>query len=289
MFELSSQAWVQAIANGFAIGWLYVLMALGLTLIVSIMGILQLAHGEVYMLGAYIVYFICASWGVNLYAAMLLSMLSMAVFGVLIERFLFRPVRGQVLAPIVVSVGLTLILTSGAVVGFGLFERSLPRLALGYFEILGGALPKDRVIAMVSAGVLLLLLYLFLKKSKLGQAMVASAQSQEGALLRGISPNQMSAMAMAIGCALAAAAGTLAGSILMLTPTMGTPPLLKGLVIIVLGGMGSLLGAAIGGIFLGLIDGIIPVVFGPAAASLAPLIIVIVILLVRPQGLFGHG
>ena len=289
MLELSSQAWVQAIANGFAIGWLYVLMALGLTLIVSIMGILQLAHGEVYMLGAYIVYFICASWGVNLYAAMILSMLSMAVFGVLIERFLFRPVRGQVLAPIVVSVGLTLILTSGAVVGFGLFERSLPRLALGYFEILGGALPKDRVIAMVSAGVLLLLLYLFLKKSKLGQAMVASAQSQEGALLRGISPNQMSAMAMAIGCALAAAAGTLAGSILMITPTMGTPPLLKGLVIIVLGGMGSLLGAAIGGIFLGLIDGIIPVVFGPAAASLAPLIIVIVILLVRPQGLFGHG
>lgn len=119
--------------------------------------------------------------------------------------------------------------------------------------------------------------------------MVASAQSREGALLRGISPNQMSAMAMAIGCALAAAAGTLAGSILMITPTMGTPPLLKGLVIIVLGGMGSLLGAAIGGIFLGLIDGIIPVVFGPAAASLAPLIIVIVILLVRPQGLFGHG
>jgi len=279
---------VQAIANGLALGWLYVLMALGLTLILGIMGILQLAHGEVYMIGAYVVYYLSVSWGVNLYAAMFLSMAVMAVFGIFIERFLFRPVQGQLLPAIVVSVGLILILTSGAVVGFGLYERSIPRLAHGSFEILGGAVPKDRVIAVVFAGALLLLLYLFLKKSKYGQAMVASAQSREGALLRGITPNQMSAMAMAIGCALAAAGGTLAGSILMLTPFMGTFPLLKGLVIIVLGGMGSLLGAAIGGIILGLIDGIVPVVLGSGAASLAPLIIVIFILLVRPQGLFGH-
>ena len=280
--------WVQAIANGLAIGWLYVLMALGLTLILGIMGILQLAHGEVYMIGAYVVYYLSVSWGVNLYAAMFLSMAVMAVFGILIERFLFRPVQGQLLPAIAISVGLMLILTSGAVAVFGLYERSIPRLAQGSFDILGSALPKDRVIAVVFAGALLLLLFLFLKRSKYGQAMVASAQSREGALLRGIAPNQMSAMAMAIGCALAAAGGTLAGSILMLTPFMGTLPLLKGMVIIVLGGMGSLLGAAIGGIILGLIDGIVPVVFGSAAASLAPLIMVIFFLLVRPQGLFGH-
>jgi branched-chain amino acid transport system permease protein len=280
--------WVQAIANGLALGWLYVLMALGLTLILSIMGILQLAHGEVYMIGAYVTYYCCASFGVNIYASMFISMAVMAVFGVLIERFLFRPVRAQILAPIVISLGLTLILMDTAVVGFGLYERSLPRLAQGSFVFLGSAVPKDRIIAVGFAIALLLLLYLFLKKSKYGQAMVASAQSQEGALLRGINPNLMSAMAMAIGCALAAAGGTLGGAILMITPSMGNLPLLKGLVIIVLGGMGSLLGAAIGGIFLGLIDGIIPVAFSPAVASLAPLIIVILILLVRPQGLFGH-
>lgn len=286
--DLPAQVWVQAIANGLALGWLYVLMALGLTLILSIMGILQLAHGEVYMIGAYVTYYCCVSLGVNLYAAMFLSMAIMAVFGVLMEKFLFRPVRAQVLPPIVISVGLTLILMSGAVVGFGLYERSIPRLAHGSFVFLGSAVPKDRIIAVGFAIALLLLLYLFLKKSKYGQAMVASAQSREGALLRGISPSRMSAMAMAIGCALAAAGGTLAGSILMLTPFMGTFPLLKGLVIIVLGGMGSLLGAAIGGIFLGLIDGVVPVAFGPGVTSLAPLIIVIFILLVRPQGLFGH-
>lgn len=280
--------WVQAIANGLALGWLYVLMALGLTLILSIMGILQLAHGEVYMIGAYVTYYCCVSFGVNLYASMFISMVVMAGFGILMERFLFRPVRAQILAPIVISLGLTLILMSSAVVGFGLYERSIPRLAQGSFVFLGSAVPKDRIIAVGFAIALLLLLYLFLKKSKYGQAMVASAQSREGALLRGISPNRMSSMAMAIGCALAAAGGTLGGSILMLTPFMGTLPLMKGLVIIVLGGMGSLLGAAIGGIFLGLVDGIVPIAFSPGFASLIPLLIVIFILLVRPQGLFGH-
>lgn len=286
--DLPVQVWVQAIANGLALGWLYVLMALGLTLILSIMGILQLAHGEVYMIGAYVTYYCCVSFGVNLYASMFISMAIMAGFGFLMERFLFRPVRAEILPPIVISLGLTLILMSSAVVGFGLYERSIPRLAQGSFVFLGSAVPKDRIIAVGFAVGLLLLVYLFLKRSKYGQAMVASAQSREGAILRGISPNMMSSMAMAIGCALAAAGGTLAGSILMLTPSMGTLPLVKGLVIIVLGGMGSLLGAAVGGIFLGLVDGIVPVAFSPGLTSVAPLVVVILILLARPQGLFGH-
>jgi len=286
--DLPVQVWIQAIANGLALGWLYVLMALGLTLILSIMGILQLAHGEVYMMGAYVTYYCCVSFGVNIYASMFISMAIMAGFGLFMERFLFRPVRAEILPPIVISLGLTLILMSSAVVGFGLYERSIPRLAQGSVVFLGSAVPKDRLIAVGFAVGLLLAVYLFLKKSKYGQAMVASAQSREGAILRGISPNMMSSMAMAIGCALAAAGGTLAGSILMLTPSMGTLPLVKGLVIIVLGGMGSLLGAAVGGIFLGLVDGIIPVAFSPGLTSVAPLVVVILILLARPQGLFGH-
>jgi len=285
---LDASAWIQAIANGFALGWMYVLIALGLTLILSIMGILQLAHGEVYMIGAYVTYFLCVSLGVNLYASMIISMIVMGVFGVILEKFLFRPAQRQILPPIVVSLGLTLILMSFAVTQFGLKEKSIPRLAEGSIMFFDSAVPKDRIIAVGFAVALLLLLYLFLKRTKYGQAMIASAQSPEGALLRGINPNRMSSLAMAIGCALAAAGGTLAGSILMLNPSMGTFPLMKGLVIIVLGGMGSLLGAAVGGIILGLIDGILPVAFEPGIASVAPFIIVIIILLVKPQGLFGH-
>jgi branched-chain amino acid transport system permease protein len=284
----SSQLVVQAIINGFALGWLYVLVALGLTLIVSIMGILQFAHGEIYMLGAYVVYFICASTGISIYYAMVISMLAMALFGVLIERILFRPIMGKMLNAIVVSLGLTLILTSAASVFFGLQQRSLPKLASGYFEIHNFVVTQERAVSIVFAIILLLLLYLFLKKTKQGQAMVASAMNPEGALLRGINPNLMSSMSMAIACALAGAAGTLAGSIVQVTPFMGQQPLLKGLVIVVLGGMGSLPGAVLGGMILGLADGIIPVIWGPEAAAIAPLIIVVIIILVRPQGFFGH-
>lgn len=286
--ELTTQVWLQAVFNGFALGWLYILISLGLSLILGITAILQLAHGEVYMMGAYVVFYLCVSFGINLYLAIFISMMLMVVFGIFLERFFFRPVKGQILAPITISLGLTLILINVAAIAFGHIQQSIPRLAEGSLNILGAAIPKDRVVAMVIAAVLLLFLYIFLKKFKFGQAMVASAQNWEAALLRGISANKMSSMAMAIGCALAAAAGALAGSILVLEPYMGSLPLVKGLVIIVLGGMGSLLGAVIGGLILGLIDGVFPVIFNPAIAAVAPLIIVIIILLIRPQGLFGH-
>jgi len=284
------QMWLQAVVNGVALGWLYIIMALGLTWILSIMGILQLAHGEVYMIGAYVVYYLCSSFGLNIYPAILISMVAMAALGVLLERFLFRarPDRDPVLTPIVVSTGLSLIMTSGAVAGFGLYEKSLPRLLYGSVRLFGGAVPKDRLLAIVFSAAALLLLFFFLKRSRWGQAIMASAQNREGALLRGINPNQMAMISMAIGCALAALAGVLAGSILMLQPYMGSQPMVKGLVIIVLGGLGSLAGAFVGGMLLGLIDGVVPVIFGPAAAAVAPLVVVILILLIRPTGMFGH-
>ena len=285
----SLNLWLQAIVNGIALGWLYVLMALGLTLILSIMGILQLAHGEIYMLGAFATYYFVGR-GLGLYPAIAVAMVMMAVFGIVLERGLFRPRPGRdpVLSSIVISTGLTLILSSAVVVGFGLYTKSLPYLISGSFEVFGAAVPKDRILAIGFSVLALLLVYAFLKRTRLGLAMVASAQNREGSFLKGINPNRMSMSAMAIGCALAALAGALAGSILQLQPFMGGLPMIKGLVIIVLGGLGSIPGAVIGGLILGLIDGIVPVFFGPAVASVAPLIMVILVLLFRPKGLLGH-
>lgn len=287
--ELTLSVVLQAIANGLAMGGLYVLVALGLTLILSIMNILQLAHGEIYMIGAYVVYYLTSSFGVDLYPAILMSMAFMGVIGVALERGIFRPCQGDFLSVITVSIGLTLIMRSFAVAQFGLFERSVPKLASGSAFFLGIAVPKDRVVGMLIAAVMAIFLYLFLKMTKYGQAMFASAQNPEGAKLRGINPRLISPLAMFIACGLAALGGSIAGSIWMLTPTMGTLPLVKGLTIVVIGGMGSFSGAIIGGIFLGLIDGIVPVFFGPVVTSLAPLVIVVIILLVKPQGLFGHA
>jgi branched-chain amino acid transport system permease protein len=286
--EISFPLIMQAIANGLAMGGLYILIALGLTLLLSIMKILQLAHGEVYMIGAYVVYYLAVSFGLNLFVAILVSMLVMAVLGVILERLLFRPCGDDYVASIVVSIGLTMILQSFAVSAFGLFERSIPRLARGAYFFMGVAVPKDRIVALFIAAILSTLLYIFLKKTKYGQAMVASAQNPEAARLRGINPHLMSPLSMAIACGLAAVGGAMAGSILMLTPFMGILPLVKGLIIIVIGGMGSLPGAIIGGILLGLIDGIFPVFFGVVVASIAPLLIVVIVILIKPHGLFGH-
>jgi len=286
--DLSVQMIWQGVVNGFALGWIYVLMALGLTLIFGIMGILQFAHGEIYMLGAYGTYYLTASAGLPLFPAILISVALMSVFGIFLERYFFRRMRGQLIPPIVFSLGLTLILTSFAGVKFGLFERTVPPLATGSINVLGSLLPADRLVAVAVSVFLTAGLYLFLKRSRYGLAMVAAAQSPEGTLLQGISPNLMSGLAMALACALAASAGALAGSLLMLGPYMGLLPLIKGLVIIVLGGMGSLLGAVVGGMILGFIDGLIPIIFGDAVSSIMPLVLVILVLLFKPQGLFGR-
>jgi branched-chain amino acid transport system permease protein len=275
--------------NGLALGWIYVLMALGLTLIFGIMHIMQFAHGEIYMLGAYVVYYLTASFGLPLLAATALSMVVMAVVGLVLERFLFRPLKMDWASAVVGATGLTLILQSGSVVMFGLYQRNIPLLAQGPFNIMGTVVPKDRIAAVMAAVILSLALYLFLKLTEYGQAMVASAQNPEGAILQGIDPNRMSTLSMAIGCALAAAGGTLAGSLFTLSPYMGLMPLVKGITIIVLGGMGSLPGAFIAGMTLGLIDGLVPILFGAVWASIGPLLLVIVVLVIKPQGFFGHA
>jgi branched-chain amino acid transport system permease protein len=286
--DLPADVWVQALINGFTLSFIYILMALGLAFIMSIARILQLAHGEVYMIGAYIVFYLTTAFGLNIYLALPLSMIIMAVFGIFMEKFIFRRIQNQLLTTIIASMGITMILTNIAIVSFGLYTRSVPRIAEGSFQVFGGSFPKDRVIVVAITVFLLLMVALFLKKFKSGQAMVAISQNREGAMLAGINPVQVSRLAFIIACALAAAGGGLTGAILNVSPFMGTPPLVKGIVIIVLGGLGSLPGAVVGGMILGLLDGILPIMFDPLVAALSPLILVVIFLLFRPQGLFGH-
>jgi len=171
---------------------------------------------------------------------------------------------------------------------FGIHQRSLPKLSIGAVHIGSVVVPRDRVIVVGVAIVFVACLFLFLRKTTQGKAMVASSQNHEGAVLSGIDANRMAMLAMGIGCALAAAGGILGGSLFAVSPTMGMIPLLKGLIIIVAGGLGSLLGTVIVGLCLGLIDGVGPILFDPAIAVILPFALVIVVLLFRPQGLFGR-
>jgi len=288
VFGIPAASLVQSFINGLALGWIYILIAMGLSLVFGTMRILQFAHGEVYMLGAYAVYDFVVLHGLPFLVAMPLCMATGLVLGLILERFFFRPLGGEFLPTIMIALGLMIVLQAIVTVGFGVTPKSIPSFAPHAVEVLGLRLGSDRLIAVAVSIALILLLYFFLKRTKLGLALTAAAQHREASLLMGINPTHMSLTAMAVGSAMASVAGGLMGSIFPLNPVMGGTALMKGLIIIILGGMGSLPGVVVGGLILGFIDGVAPVVSGPATAALAPLFIVTIILVLRPQGLFGH-
>jgi branched-chain amino acid transport system permease protein len=285
---VSSTALTAGLINGLCLAGIYILIALGINLILGIMDILQFAHGEVYMLGAFVTYFIVVKLGGNIYLAIVASMVGIGFLGFILERLMFRPLTGKFLPVVCAATGLMLFLQASAVLAFGLDVKHLPSIWSGKHGFLGFSIPNDRLIALVVSVVLTAIVFIFLKRSRWGLAISATSQNREGALLQGINPKIIYSMVMTAGSALAAVAGAFAGAIFLLDPFMGATALMKGFTIIVIGGMGSLVGVIAGGLILGLSDSLTAIVFGPAAADIVPLVLVIVLLVFRPQGLFGH-
>ncbi len=278
----------QSILNGLAAGWIYVLVAVGLTLVFGIMNIVQFAHGEIYMLGAYCSYFLIKVYGFSFWEALPLAALLVGLLGIVLERFFFRPFRGRFEPSIIVAVGLMLLLQTTAVVGFGTDTKSMGGIIPGVLTVSGITLSWDRLLAIVVGIILVAALFLLIQKTKVGQAMVAVSQDPDAAALHGIDVNRISTIAMVIGCALAAIAGALMGSIFSTSPFMGTSAITKGIAVIILGGLGSITGAVAGGLILGLIDGLIPPLLSPTMAGIFGFGVIIIVLLFRPRGLFGH-
>jgi len=278
----------QSILNGLAAGWIYVLVALGLTLVFGIMRIVQFAHGEIYMLGAYCSYFLIKSFGFSFLEALFLTTIAIGLLGIVLERFFFRPFRDRFEPSIIVAVGLMLLLQTIAVVGFGTDTKSMGGIIRGVLTVSGVTLSWDRLLAILIGIILVAAVFLLIKKTKTGQAMVAISQDIYAASLQGIDVNRISAVAMVIGCALAAIAGSLMGSIFSTSPFMGTSAITKGIAVIILGGLGSIAGAVVGGLILGLIDGLVPPLLSSTMASIVGFGVIILVLLLRPRGLFGH-
>ena len=185
------------------------------------------------------------------------------------------------------TTGLSLILQSAIVLSFSKSVKQLPSLWPGTFDVFGMSISRGRFVAVVIAMGLTFLLYLFLKRTRYGLAMVASSQNREGALMQGINPNVMSALVVAIGSGLAAVGGALGGSIFNLDPYMGGLAFLKGITLIVIGGLGSLR-AVVGGLILGVCESFFGLLLESQMALIIPLLIVIAFLIFKPKGLFGH-
>jgi len=286
---LGSPSILQAFINGLTFSGIYILVALGLTLVLSIMNIVQLAHGEVYMIGAYLVYYFGTSVGMNFYLSIVLAVIATGILGVLLERVFLRPFRARPDSAMVLTAGLILVFQNVVLAIATGTPKSYKTPYVGDVRhIFGASITTDRLVIIVAALVLIAALFLFIRFTKNGQAMLAVSQEREGAALQGISVDRLSAIAMFVGCGLAGIAGALVGSLYSLLPTMGGTVLIKGISVIILGGLGSIPGTVVGGLIIGLLDGLIPLWTTQYAASLIGFVIVILLMLFRPQGLWGH-
>jgi branched-chain amino acid transport system permease protein len=282
------------LTNGFIFGLLYALMALGLAIVFSIMRVVNFAHGEFYMLGGYLLYFWTIHLGLPALVGLPLSMVGVGVVGCLVERALLRPVytarleRAEEYA-IIITFGLSLLLQNGALWGIGPYELTPASFWEGSKRVMGDLyLAGDRLFAAGMAAVLLTATLLLIYKTWLGQALMATAQNRVGAAVVGINVIRMNIMAMALAGMLAAAAGSLIAPIFLVYPDVGAVPVIKAFVVIVLGGMGSIPGTILGALILGLVESLGSVYLAVSYRDVYAFLVLILVLLIRPYGLFGQ-
>jgi branched-chain amino acid transport system permease protein len=273
--------------NGIVLSAIYIMVALGFALLLSIMGIFNFAHGAIYMIGGFLTYVMATSVGLNQFLALVISIVVIGAFGIFLERFCLRPFGGNVFYVIIMSIALTLILQSSAVVTAGGEVRAIPAYISGTVAAGSVAVAKDRIITVGIGIVLLTALTLFIRSQR-GQQMLAVAQDREGAALQGIDINRTAATACVIACALAALSGSMMASLFSLSPFMGDTILMKAMEVVILSGIGSIGGILAGGAIIGFMDAILPLVLANHLDQFAIICVLIIILLIRPKGLFGY-
>jgi branched-chain amino acid transport system permease protein len=267
---------------------MYILVALGFAFLFNMLGVLNLAHGAIYMLGGYIGLALISAIGINSWAALIITALIIGAFGVFLERFSFRPFVGDFNRIVMVCVAITVILQTGVNIIVGTQILSLPPFAEGVLRVGLASVSYERIVTFAVGAALLGLIVWFVNGTRWGQQMQAISQDITGASLQGINVHRISALASFIGCALAAIAGCLIGAYLGLGPFMGDFMLVKILMLVFLAGIGSISGIFIAGLILGTLDSVLPILTSGAASDAIAVAIVVVILLVRPQGFFGH-
>ena len=279
---------INAVIGALVLSSMYILVALGFALLLSVVGVLNFAHGAIYMVGGYICYQFAVEFGWNQWLSLLLSVIIMGAFGLFLEKFCFRPFFGDMYGTIVMSIAIILVLETTVNILVGVHIRSLPAFVPGILRAGAISLSVERLLTFIIGGLLLLALTWFIRKARIGQQMLAVAQDVEGAALQGIEIHRISAIACAMGCSLAAVAGSLMGAVFELSPFMGDYMLVKAIQLVILGGIGSIGGVLAGGLIVGSLDAVLPLFASGALTQAIGLGIIVVLLLLRPQGLFGR-
>ncbi len=275
---------------GVAIGCIYMLLATGLNVIFGVMKMVNFAHGQFLMIGAYLTWTISVSAGLNAYAAILVSMVIVAVLGVVIERFTFRRVLGtDKLNEIFISLGLIYIFENAALLIWGDQAQQIKSPFYGMsLQLPSIAITYDRIVAVGVVVAVLVGFGLLLWKTKIGLAMRATSQINRTAMLMGINVERIYMITFALGSALAAVAGGLYGIIFSFDSQVGAMPTIIAFAIIILGGLGSIRGAIIGGLLYGITEQLATLFLGGTWSSAVAFALLIIVLIIRPNGLFGE-
>lgn len=283
------EIFTQTIVNGIVLASIYILVALGFALIFSVMQILNFAHGSIYMVGAYVCYYLVSSFGLPTWAALLVSGGILALFGVFLERFGFRYLEKDFNRTLMFSLAVIVFLQTAADITVGAYVKRVPSIIRGLTTIGGITLSKERLVTCVVAVCLLLLVTFLIRKTVLGRQMRAVAQDRDAAALQGINVHRIAAIAFGLSSVLAAVAGGLMGSIIALNTYMGSAMLLRAVTLVIIAGMGSVGGLFVSGLIIGFIDAVLPIFIGGAGSEVVALGFAMLILLVRPRGLFGQA
>lgn len=282
-------AWLEQLIAGLSVGAVYALIALGYSLVFGVLRLINFAHCDIMMAGAYAGYLCASVLGAGLAVSALFAALFCAALGVVVERVCYRPLssaRGMPL--LVVTLGVSLFLQYGMMLLFGSGARAYPDGdADGVVYIGTAAVPLARLWALLLCVALTAALQLFLRKTRAGRAMRAVADDTTAARLCGIREQNSVSLAFALGCALAGAAGAVLGYLYLINPLMGVAPGLKAFAAAVIGGIGSVPGAVLGGLALGLLETLAGAVFGTASRDVVSFALLIGFLLLRPGGLMN--
>ncbi|MBD8027208.1 branched-chain amino acid ABC transporter permease [Ureibacillus sp. Re31] len=284
--------WIQQLVNGISVGSIYALIALGYTMVYGIIKLINFAHGDVFMLGAFIGFFAITRWDVGFLPALIISMVLCAIIGVIIERVAYKRLRSATrIAALITAIGVSFLIEYTMIFfrgpGLETYPEVLPNTSI---DVFGVSVSSKSILILIVTIILMILLQFIVHKTKIGKAMRAVSLDADAARLMGINVDNTISATFAIGSALAGAAGVIFGAYYTrIEPLMGVLPGLKAFIAAVLGGIGNIPGAMVGGLVLGVVETVVSAFGFSLWRDAAAFIILILILILKPSGLFGKN